>query len=103
MQTKRYLLSVSFLILSASLMAQAPGGWLWANNGAGDDNDVVNSVETDAAGNSYATGYFRSASLSFGSTTLTNAGNEDIFLVKYDPSGNVLWAKQAGGPTQDIA
>jgi hypothetical protein len=28
---------------------------------------------------------------------LTSAGNQDIFIVKYDPAGNVIWAKSAGG------
>lgn len=29
---------------------------------------------------------------------LTNNGNNDFFLAKYDSGGNLLWAKSAGGP-----
>jgi len=39
----------------------------------------------------------------FGSTTLLNAGSEDIFLAKYNANGNMLWAKSAGGTDYDYA
>jgi len=43
------------------------------------------------------TGFFWSPTITFGSTTLTNAGGYDMYIVKYDASGNVLWAKNPGG------
>jgi hypothetical protein len=96
----RYLLF--FIIFSCGqVMAQAPA-WLWANSATGFNDEVVYSVTTDAIGNSYATGSFGSTSTAFGSTTLNNAGFENMFLVKYDPSGNVIWAKQAGGTEHDF-
>ncbi len=55
------------------------------------------SVTTDLLENIYITGYFHD-SLSFGSFTLRNNplyNGENTFLVKYDSSGNVLWAKQS--------
>jgi hypothetical protein len=56
------------------------------------------AVATDASGNIFMTGYFNSSTIKFGSYTLTNAGaGDDIFIVKYDPNGNVLWARGAGG------
>jgi hypothetical protein len=55
----------------------------------------------DAAGKPYVTGYFKSPTITFGSFTLTNTGSEDLFLVKYDASGNVLWAKSAIGTESD--
>jgi len=51
----------------------------------------------------YVTGQFSSSSITFGSTILPNAGLGDIFLVKYDINGNVLWAKSAGGGYYDAA
>ncbi|MBI3501256.1 MAG: T9SS type A sorting domain-containing protein, partial [Bacteroidetes bacterium] len=48
------------------------------------------------------TGYFLSPAITFGTTTLTNAGNYDIFIVKYDASGTVLWATSAGGTNSDV-
>jgi hypothetical protein len=35
-------------------------------------------------------------------TSLTSAGSADVFLTKYDSSGNLVWVKQAGGANQDI-
>jgi hypothetical protein len=79
------------------------GNVLWVRGIGGYDDDAVNSISTDADGNLLACGYFFSSSLSFGGITLTNScyGTSDIFVVKYDSSGNVLWAKSEGGTDSD--
>lgn len=79
------------------------GNVLWATSAGGYSNDRPRSISADAAGNVYLTGYFFSGSISFGSITLTSNGSGDIFVVKYDGSGNVLWAKNAGGDDDDWA
>ncbi|MFC5269523.1 hypothetical protein [Adhaeribacter terreus] len=56
-----------------------------------------NALSTDAAGNSYVTGDFLD-STTIGSTTLICNGVKDIFVAKFDSSGNALWARRAGGP-----
>lgn len=84
----------------------ASGGVLWAKRAGGNNQDEATSVSSDAIGNVYVTGYFLSASITFGSTTLTNAGGSnyyDIFIVKYDSNGNVIWAKRAGGTSEDYS
>jgi len=78
------------------------GNVLWAKSAGGSASDIGNSVTTDATGNVFVTGYFKSSTITFGTYTLTNSGDGDIFLVKYDPSGNVLWAKSAGGSASDL-
>jgi len=78
------------------------GTWLWAVRGGGTDWDSANAISCDAAGNSYITGFFWS-SATFGSTTLTSSGSDDIFVAKLDSSGNWLWAVKAGGTGTDRA
>jgi len=42
--------------------------------------------------------------VAFGSTTLTNAGNNsDAFVAAFDAGGNPMWAKQTGGQDDDMA
>ncbi|MBI4946118.1 MAG: SBBP repeat-containing protein [Bacteroidetes bacterium] len=70
----------------------------WAKKAGGGNYDFGTGIATNKAGNIYTTGYFQSSAISFGSTTLynqsiPNSSNSDIFLAKYDLSGNLLWAK----------
>jgi hypothetical protein len=71
------------------------GGIVWAKKGGGNRSDAGYAIATDAAGNSYVSGYFNDTA-TFGSFTLISGGMEDVFVVKYDPSGNELWAKRFG-------
>ena len=86
--------------LTSTVFAQT-SDFLWAKRAGGTDNDWGYGIVVDGSGNSYVTGYFQSSSITFGTTTLTNVGNVDIFTVKYDASGNVVWAKSAGGTSGD--
>ncbi|MDV7396327.1 hypothetical protein RZS08_33340, partial [Arthrospira platensis SPKY1] len=36
-----------------------------------------------------------------GETTSLGAGNVDIYLVKFDPNGNAIWERTAGGANQE--
>ncbi|RDC64627.1 SBBP repeat-containing protein [Adhaeribacter pallidiroseus] len=70
------------------------GEVVWAKTFSGEGIGLSNDVAVDAQGNSYITGYF-DGKVSFGTKPLQAIGNSDAFLVKYDPSGNVIWARQA--------
>ncbi len=53
------------------------------------------SVAADPSGNAVVTGMFTSPTITFGGYTLTNdtiGYYSSLFVVKYDSSGNVLWA-----------
>jgi len=78
------------------------GNALWATTAGGVASDRGNSIKTDAAGNTYITGQFYSPTITFGTTTLTNNGNYDVFIAKYDANGNVVWAKSVGGTSDDF-
>lgn len=90
-----------FLTLLGTAYAQSPS-FVWSAAAGGTNLDDGNSVATDANGNVFVTGYFQSPTITFGNTTLTNAGGFDFYIVKYDAAGNVLWAKSAGGAKDDI-
>lgn len=96
---------IAFLLLVLlvdHLTAQEPD-WLWARNGIGDSHDYTNAITTDASGNVFLAGYFGSDSITFGNFTLQNStpGESDLFLVKYDPAGTVLWAYSTGSTWDD--
>lgn len=80
----------------------AYGNVLWAKNTGGVNSDYGYSLSTDTYGNVFVGGAFNSATITFGSITLTNSGSEDIFIVKYDSNGNVLWATSAVGSGHDF-
>jgi len=71
------------------------GNWLWATRAGGSSSDNGYDITLDAAGNVFVTGNFRDTA-TFGSTSLTSIGPENIFVAKLDNNGNWLWASQAG-------
>ncbi len=100
MKTTSNLLLLVILLSSSALYSQ---NWSWAKKGAGANNENGNGICSDNAGNVIITGNFSSPSINFNGSILNNAftGADDIFTVKYDPSGNVVWARQAGGTSYD--
>ncbi|MEI6523780.1 MAG: SBBP repeat-containing protein [Bacteroidota bacterium] len=81
------------------------GTVLWAKSEGGSNNDNAKSICTDTNGNFYIAGNFSSDTLTFGTISLVNSfisfNSPNVFIVKYDPNGNVLWAKSAGGTEVD--
>jgi hypothetical protein len=72
------------------------GQLLWARTAGGTNDDEGSSVATDASGNSYVTGHFVSDTIWFGSTYLTQTAAGAAFVAKYDPAGNLIWARTVG-------
>ena len=84
-----------FCLIRVSVQAQSPN-WVWAKTAA---NVVGSNISTDKKGNSYVTGYLQGDTIFiFGPDTLTNniSGYNNFFVAKYDPSGNVIWARCSG-------
>ena len=80
------------------------GNVIWAKTAYGNIHDVVgNAIAMDQNGNALITGYYSGDSAYFDTITLTNghAVNADIFIVKYDTGGNVIWVNKADGLTND--
>ncbi|MCK9610270.1 MAG: SBBP repeat-containing protein [Candidatus Cloacimonas sp.] len=76
------------------------GNWMWAKQAGGTDYDFGYGIAVDSNGNSYITGGFEE-SATFGTTILTSSGGSDIYVAKLDSNGNWLWAKKAGGTSDD--
>lgn len=73
----------------------AQGNLLWAKNTGYTNTVWVYDIATDTKGNALITGSFSNAPLAFGNISIPSFANVNPFLVKYDPSGNVIWAKGA--------
>ncbi|TAN58007.1 MAG: DUF4347 domain-containing protein [Rhodospirillales bacterium] len=86
------------------LKLDSTGALVWAKAMGGTSNDFGNGIAVDEAGNVYVTGYF-SGTGDFdpgaGTTTLTSAGVSDVFALKLNSSGALVWAKAMGGTAAD--
>ena len=78
------------------------GAVMWAQSFGGTGVEVGSDVAVDGAGNIVLTGQFNSPTLVFGSVVLTNTGGWDCYIVKFDASGNVLWAVNSDGIEDEI-
>ncbi len=76
------------------------GNWLWAKKAGGIGSDYGWSIASNSLGNSYVTGFYYGTA-SFGATSLSAMGAWDVFVACLDSNGNWLWAKTAGGTSDD--
>jgi len=72
------------------------GAIKWAHSFGGVAYDQGYGATTDADQNYLMAGWFQKTVV-FGSDTLVANGFSDVFITKLDSSGNVLWARSAGG------
>lgn len=81
------------------------GNFIWAKSIEGSGlYETGASITTDIQGNSYTTGYFMETAdfnSNAGTFYLTSNGSEDIFILKLDANGNLVWAKNHGGMGKD--
>jgi len=89
-----FLLQSLLIFHSVELIAQ---DYNWARS---PNSSEGIGISVDANGSNYVTGYFQ-GTVTFGKIKLTSFGGYDIFITKYDPAGNCLWTKQAGGSDFD--
>ncbi len=71
------------------------GSVIWAKPIRGTGSKLMTSIFIDDLDQIYTTGYFTDT-LFIDSDTLVSVGTEDLFIIKMDSQGNVLWTNQAG-------
>ena len=71
-------------------------GCRWVVGGSSNWSDHGMAVATDSAGNVLVTGSF-GGTMTIGGASLTSKGGMDVFVLKLDASGQVIWASSAGG------
>ncbi|MFH1335204.1 MAG: hypothetical protein ABII96_01690 [Candidatus Zixiibacteriota bacterium] len=98
-----FLSGLLVLILNTASLAQI---YSWAGRVGGTGDDFSMDMAVDNQGNSYIVGSFRGTNIDFdpglNTTYLSSAGGVDIFIAKYDSSGNYLWARGIGGTNDDV-
>ncbi len=87
-------------ILLAKMSPQ--GQVLWAYSFGGSNMDGGQSIAISPTGEIALTGFFDSPTLSIGSSTLSNSGQADIFVAKFDANGQPLWARKAAGTDMEL-
>jgi hypothetical protein len=96
---RKFIVSILFALTLAS---ESQVNFEWARNvGSAGCGEHGYSTTVDANGNVYTTGSFVGTA-DFdpgpGVYTLTSVGSDvDVFVLKLDPNGNFVWAKQIGG------
>lgn len=77
----------------------AAGNFLWAKSFGDNDYDYGRSITTDEQGNVYITGIF-AGSIDFDTgpavAKLNSVGDTDMFILKLDDRGNLVWVKRVG-------
>ncbi len=84
--------------LDAWVAKVSPSGQFeWARRAGGTGLEEARGVVVDEDGNSYVAGYFNNTATFAPGVTRTSAGNADIYLAKYSPSGDLIWVTAVGG------
>ena len=82
----------------------ATSTWAWAVSGGGPGDDQALGLAVSAGG-IYLTGSFTGSAI-LANTTLTAAGNTDLFVAKYTDNGTTAagsWAVRGGGTDAEVA
>ncbi|MCR6643032.1 MAG: T9SS type A sorting domain-containing protein [Sporocytophaga sp.] len=96
---KRKLLYLFLIMIFNSAQAQE-----WVNYFGSTKAEYAKEIAKDQYNNVYVTGHFESDALLgpvIPNVTLTNNGGADVFLMKFDENGNLLWHKEFGGAKED--
>ncbi len=96
---KLYSIVLFCTVFSSNIFSQS---FKWAVSGGLDAYDYGYGTATDDAGNVFVAGKFEEAAI-FSGVTVACRGNHDMFVAKYNSSGDLLWINTGGGLGGDYA
>ncbi len=76
------------------------GNFIWSERFGGLMADYIASADVDEDGNILAGGYFY-GEMTLGDTSLNASASSDVYLSKFSPDGELIWALAAGGSSSD--
>jgi hypothetical protein len=91
---------LGFLLIAPAVSAEIPDH-VWSQRFGDSSVQEGSSVVVDASGNVIVAGNFK-GTVDFGGGTLTSAGDYDIFVLKFDATGNHVWSKRFGDSSRQI-
>jgi len=74
---------------------------LWSSQAGGILADIAGYIALDKTGNSYMGGSFYSDPIITSTDSANSLGQNDMLIIKYDPSGNEIWTWTFGGYNPD--
>ncbi len=94
---------IYFLALfNLALISAIAQNFNWTNRAGLWAYDYGYGIVTDNAGSVYVAGKYED-NAQFGAITVSNAGNHDMYLAKYDAGGTISWVATVGGIGGDYA
>lgn len=87
------------------LKLNSDGEFRWVHQAGGSLDDIAYSLSIDPAQNIYVTGSFHDTALfnlGFPPIYKYSMGQEDIFIMKLDTSGNLIWVHGIGNVNEDV-
>jgi len=97
---KNFIVVVTSFMMLLALSGKSQS-FMSVNHYGSTANDMGRGICTDASGNMYMVGEYND-SITFGSTVLRSSIYKSAFLVKYNASGAILWAKRFTGTNSGI-
>lgn len=108
-QNSTFLFLFIFLMFSTVAISQdidnepcITSTWAWANSIVAEDSYGNNDLTFGLDGNLYVTGAY-SYGITLGDSTYQSKGGADLYMIKYNPSGLILWQRSVGGTGWDEA
>jgi hypothetical protein len=97
MFTPRLIAFILSVFVITSVFAQTPS-WQWAESAGNNNNTYSCGACTDSKGYVYVSTGFSGTSITIGGVQFNNnSGGQASLLIKYDPSGHIIWARSAVG------